>query len=200
MAFRWKKTLGGVALLLAVVAIVLGATGAFRRAPRIAPDASGLAPGLASGPASLPPPPATALAVRGDVPVLEEAVGTVRSRTVVAISAQVSAQVLEVALRPGARVSVGTPLVVLDDRELVARKAQALQAVEGASAARRRAEQAKAQADARLHPASLRHERMQKLVKTGTVTPELAEAAEADWLSAKASVADAEAAVAAADA
>jgi RND family efflux transporter MFP subunit len=41
---------------------------------------------------------------------------------------------------------------------------------------------------------------MQKLVKSGTVTPELAEAAEADWLSAKASVADAEASVAAAEA
>ncbi len=193
MASRWKQTLGGLALLAGVGAVVLWATGAFRSGSRIGP-------GREPAPRGEPPPQRTARAARQDVEVFEDAVGTVRSRSVVAISAQVSAQVLDVALRPGAPVKVGTPLVVLDDRDLVARKAQAQQAVEGAVAAGQRATQAKAQAEARLHQATLRHQRMQSLVQSRTVTPELAEAAEADWLSAKASVADGEAAVAAADA
>ena len=193
MASRWTKALGGVALLAGVGAVVLWATGAFRSGSRIAP-------GREPPPTGEPAPARTAVATRQDVEVFEDAVGTVRSRSVVAISAQVSAQVLDVALRPGAPVQVGTPLVVLDDRDLVARKAQAQQAVEGAAAAGQRATQAKAQAEARLHQATLRHQRMQSLVQSRTVTPELAEAAEADWLSAKAAVADGEAAVAAAEA
>lgn len=193
MAHRFTRTIASLALLAGVGAVVAWATGAFRSGSRIAP-------GTASAPQGEPAPARTDVAVRADVDVFENAVGTVRSRSVVAISAQVSAQVLDVALRPGAPVKVGTPLVSLDDRELEARKAQALQAVEGAVAAGQRAAQAKAQAEARLHQATLRHQRMQALVQSRTVTPELAEAAEADWLSAKAAVADGDAAVAAAEA
>ena len=193
MAVRARRVLGGLVLLAVVGGIVAWATGAFSHAQRVAP-------GVAAEPASLPEPPRRTTAARVSLPLVEAAVGTVRSATVVAVSAQVSAQVLDVKKRPGAPVSKGDPLVVLDDRELLARKAQAAQAVEAAAAARRRAEQAKAQGEARLRQATLRNERMKTLVASKTVTPEVAEAAEADWLSAKASVADAEAAIAAADA
>lgn len=193
MARSVRKVLGGLLLLAAVGGIVAWATGAFSRAERVAP-------GKGVEPAGLPAPARTAPVRRESVPVVEEAVGTVRSATVVAVSSQVSAQVLEVKRRPGATVRKDEPLVVLDDRELVARKAQALQAVEAATAARRRAEQAKAQGEARLRQATLRNDRMKALAASKTVTPEVAEAAEADWLSAKAAVADAEASIAAADA
>jgi RND family efflux transporter MFP subunit len=105
---------------------------------------------------------------------------------------------MSVTKRPGATVKAGEPIVTLDDRELVARVAQAKQAVESAIAAERRAEQSKAQGDARLRQATLRHERMQRLSSTQAVTPEAVEAAEADWLSATAALADAQALIAAA--
>lgn len=193
MSSRMRRIAGGIALLAGVVLVVLYATGAFRAGKKVAP-------GREPEPGGLPAPTRTATAVRAPVPVSEEAVGTVRSRTVVAVSAQVSARVVTVTKRAGAAVEVNEPLVTLDDRELVARKAQAAQAVEAGNAAKKRAEQSKAQADARLTQAASRHERTQRLLASKTITPEAAETAEADWLAAKASVAETDAAIAAAEA
>lgn len=193
MASRWTKSLGGLALLLVVGGIVAWATGAFRRGDRIPPGRNADVPGL-------PAPARTTTVERGVVPLVEEAVGTVRSRTTVAVSSQVSAQVVTVTKRAGAVVRAGEPLVTLDDRELVAKVAQAKHGVESAAAARRRAEQAKAQGEARLTQAKQRHERMQQLAGSRAVTTEAVEAAQADWLSAQASLADAEALISAADA
>ncbi len=193
MASRIRRIGGGLALLLGVVLVVLYATGAFRGTKKVEP-------GKAPEPAGLAPPARTAAVVRTTVPLAEEAVGTVRSRTVVAVSAQVNARIVEVTKRAGAAVEAGEPLVTLDDQELVARHAQAKQAVEAANAAKRRAEQAKAQGDARLAQASSRNDRTRVLLASRTVTPEAAETAEADFLAAKAGVADAEAAISAAEA
>jgi len=193
MASRWRRALGGVVLLAVVGGIVAWATGVFRRHERIPP-------GTGVEPAGLDAPARTTVVERATVALVEEAVGTVRSRTTVAVSSQVSAQVVTVTKRPGAIVKAGEPLVSLDDRELVARVAQAKQGVEAALAARRRAEQAKAQGEARLRQATQRHERMTQLAGSRAVTTEAVEAAEADWLSAQASLADAEALITAADA
>lgn len=193
MSSRMRRIAGGIALLAGVVLVVLYATGAFRAGKKVAP-------GREPEPGGLPAPTRTATAVRAPVPLTETAVGTVRSRTVVAVSAQVSARVVTVTKRAGAAVEVNEPLVTLDDRELVARKAQAAQAVEAGNAAKKRAEQSKAQADARLTQAASRHERTQRLLASKTITPEAAETAEADWLAAKASVAETDAAIAAAEA
>jgi len=193
MASRVGKTFGGLVLLVVVGGIVAWATGAFRRSER-------MPPGKGPEPAGLAAPARTVVVERGTVPLVEEAVGTVRSRTTVAVSSQVSAQVVTVTKRPGAVVKTGEPLVTLDDRELVARVAQAKQGVESALAAHRRAEQAKVQGEARLTQATQRHERMEKLAGSRAVTTEAVEAAQADWLSAQASLADAEALISAADA
>jgi len=193
MASRWRRPLGGLVLLIVVGGVVAWATGAFRRGERTPP-------GRGAEPAGLAAPARTTTVERSTVPLVEEAVGTVRSRTTVAVASQVSAQVIAVTKRPGAVVKAGEPLVSLDDRELVARVAQAKQGVASALAARRRAEQAKAQGEARLKQATQRHERMQTLAGGRAVTTEAVEAAEADWLSAQASLADAEALISSADA
>lgn len=175
-------------------AAVLGAwaLGAFH-GPRVAP-------GRLPEPAPEPPPARTAVVRAVEVPLLEEAVGTVRSRRRVEVAAQVIARLLELPPRVGTRVKEREPLARLDDRELQARLAQALKGLAAAEAARTRAEQALAQAEARRTQARARHERHQRLVTAGASTPEVAEAAAADFLAAEAAVADAQAAITAAGA
>lgn len=106
---------GGVAGLVA--GVILWATGFF--------TAARVAPGRLPEPAGLPPPAATAVATRGEVPVVEEAVGTVASRRRVVVAAQVVARVTEVRVQIGDRVRAGEPLLALDDRDVAARYVQA---------------------------------------------------------------------------
>ncbi len=192
MSFPVRRAVEGVVLLAAVAGVLLWATGAFR--------GPGVRPGVAPHPPGLPAPGATAVAVRAKVPLFEEAVGTVRTRTSVTVAAQVTARVIEVTAKAGQEVTAGKPLVVLDDRELEARVAQARQALAAAEAARLRADQAKAQGEARLAQATARNDRVKKFLAEKAATPEQAEAALADFLLAQAGLADAEAAIAAADA
>jgi HlyD family secretion protein len=106
-AARWT---GFVAL---AAAVVLYAAGAF--------EGRRIAPGRAPEPPGLPAPARTATVARGPAPVVEEFVGTVRSRREVAVAAQVTARVLEVGARVGDPVTAGRPLVVLDDADPAAR-------------------------------------------------------------------------------
>jgi len=190
---RVPKLVSGLLFVGVAVLIVAYATGAFRHGERVPP-------GRGPEPAGEPTPARTAAVVRGEIPLFEEAVGTVRSRTVVAVSSQLSARVLEVTQRSGASVATGDLLVRLDDREPTSRVGQAKQALAAAVAARRRAEQAKAQGETRLVRATSQHERYQKLLASQAIPPEQAEASESEWIQAKSSVADAEAAISAADA
>lgn len=82
-------------------------------------------PGRAPEPASLPAPAHTVTAERVSVPIIEEAVGTVRSVREVIVAAQVTARVVAVRAQVGDRVTMGSPLVVLDDGDFVARFARA---------------------------------------------------------------------------
>lgn len=189
---RVGKPVVSLALLLLAGALVAWAMGAFR--------GGRIAPGRAAAPAGLPALPRTATAERSPVALFEEALGTVRSRTRVEISAQVIARILEVLPRVGTVVAAKDPLVRLDDRELAARAAQARKALAAAEAARSRAAQAKALAEARLTQARARHERQQRLLADKVTSPEQAEAAQADHLAAQAGLADAEASITAADA
>ncbi|MCB2189364.1 MAG: efflux RND transporter periplasmic adaptor subunit [Deltaproteobacteria bacterium] len=68
-----------------------------------------------------------------------EAVGTVRPRTESRVGAQLSARVLEVKVNAGQQVKRGQLLVVLDDRQVKAQKAQAQAGLAGARAAQDRA-------------------------------------------------------------
>lgn len=187
-----KKTMSWALFLGLVAFVVLYAAGAFRRGR--------IEPGRAPEPASPAAPARTARAERAEADVVEEAVGTVRSRKRVVVTAQVPARIVSVKPQVGEAVKAGEPIVSLDDRELAAALAGSRDALSAAEAARHQAEQARAQGDARLTLAQSRHVRVKSFVEHGAATPEQLEAAESDLAQAKAGVADADAAIAAADA
>jgi RND family efflux transporter MFP subunit len=181
------------ALFLALIAfVVLYAAGAFSRGR--------IEPGRAAGPASEAPPARTTVAERVESAVVEEAVGTVRSRTRVVVTAQVGARVVRVGPQVGESVAAGAPIVTLDDREVAAALGASREALAAAEAARRQADQARAQGSARLTLATSRHDRVKSFLARGAATAEQLEAVEAELAQAKAGVADADAAIAAADA
>lgn len=183
-AFRW------LLLLLLCAAVVLYAAGFFgkKRVP----------PGEEARAAGVPFPSATVLAAKARAPVVEDAVGTVRSRRDIAISAQVVAKVAGVTHLAGEAVKAGEELVTLDDREYRARLAQAQEARAAAEAAVARAEQAKLQAEARLTRATSEEKRVASLQQQQAATTQQLEAAQADLADARAAVAGAEAAILAA--
>jgi multidrug efflux pump subunit AcrA (membrane-fusion protein) len=100
-------------LLALTMGVVLYAAGVI--------DRDRVHPGRVPEPAGLPAPPRTATAERGVVPVVEEAVGTVRSLREVIVAAQVTARVTTVGAKVGDRVTAGSPLVVLENSDFVAR-------------------------------------------------------------------------------
>jgi RND family efflux transporter MFP subunit len=187
-----KRLLAWGGFLALIVFVVLFAAGAFR--------GGRIEPGRAPSPPSMPPPPANVRAERVEVDVVEEAVGTIRSRTRVVVSAQVPARVVSVAPRVGEAVGEGAQIVRLDDRELAAGLAGARDSQAAAEAARRQADQARAQGETRLTLAKSRFERTKSFFDRGAATAEQLEAAEADLAQARSGVADADAATAAADA
>lgn len=180
-AFRWLLLL---ALCAAVVLYAAGFFGGERVAPGEDPRAAGL-----------PAPTATALAEKLRAPIFEDAIGTVRSRRVIAISPQVVARVIGVARQAGETVAAGEELVVLDDREFRARLAQASEAKAAAEAAVARAEQAKLQAEAQLTRAASEEKRVQGLQQQQAATTQQLESAQADLADARAAVAGAEASI-----
>jgi HlyD family secretion protein len=143
---RW----GGFAAL--TLGVVLYAAGIFEGV-RVEPGRLPPAPGL-------PPPAATTTAVRARVPIIEEAVGTVRSRRRVAVAAQVTARVVSITAEVGDRVAAGATLVVLDDSDFGARFAHA----------------------------RAQYERVRGFLTRQAATSEQMEAAESEYLQAKAAI------------
>lgn len=175
------------AFLAFTAVVVLWAAGAFR---------GGLVePGRGPSPEGLAPPAATAVAGRIPVPVHDDAVGTVQSRSRVAVAAQVMARVLEIRASVGDAVRKGDALIVLDDREFRARADQAREAVAAAEAAKAQAGQARTRAGAELARAEASRDRVRSFLGKGAATDEQMEAAESAFLQARAAVAEAEAAV-----
>jgi RND family efflux transporter MFP subunit len=113
-ARRRALRVGAFVLVLAVV--LAWAMGLFHGG-RIAPGPGEPAAGEAA-------PGAEARAARGDAPIVEDAVGTVRSRRHVTVAAQTVARVVEVAVQAGDTVRTGQLLVRLDDAEVAARFAR----------------------------------------------------------------------------
>lgn len=187
-----KRTVSWVLLLALIGFVVLYAAGAFR--------SGRIEPGRAAEPAPPAAPARTTTCERTTVDVVEEAVGTVRSRTRVVLTAQVPARIVAIGPRVGESVKAGDVIVTLDDRELAAGLAGARDALAAAEAAKRQAEQARVQGEARLTLASSRYERVKGFVARGAATEEQLEAAEADLAQAKSGVADAAAAIAAGEA
>jgi len=112
MSTRARALLRWAGFLGFVIGVVLYAAGAFHR-PR-PPE------GVGASRFEIPPPARSVRAERIAAPVVEEAVGTVRSRQRVAVAAQVTARVLAVHATVGDSVRAGTLLVLLDDSDFAA--------------------------------------------------------------------------------
>ena len=115
-----------------------------------------------------------------------EAVGTVRPLTQTRIEAQINAQILSVAVKPGSKVSKGDLLVKLDARN---EQTQVKKATEGLAFAKNRLKQAlksEEGAKAGLDQARAEFERTQKLFKAGVVASQKFEMDQAAFLKAKA--------------
>lgn len=123
----------------------------------------------------------TAQVRRLSLPQRHAAVGTVQSRSVIHIEAQVTARVEAVHVRSGEQVAAGAPLLDLDRRSLEARERQARQ---GLSAARHERSAAASRIDgaaARLEQAQAQYERIRRFVEVEAATRQQLEEAEAAW-------------------
>lgn len=136
-------------------------------------------------------PAGTAVVRLTTVPVIYEAVGTVRPETEAAIEAQVTGKVLKVLVRSGQKVSRGDDLLVLDSRELKTRMESAEQGLKSAQAAERQAREAINAAKAESDTATATWKRMKKLFADKVATQDELDRVEAAYLKARAAFAQA---------
>ncbi|CCO23441.1 efflux RND transporter periplasmic adaptor subunit [Maridesulfovibrio hydrothermalis] len=125
------------------------------------------------------------------VPVMYEAVGTVRPETEAAIEAQVTAKVVKVLVRSGNKVRKGDKLIVLDSRESQTRLESARQGLKSAEAARRQAGEAINAASAESATATATWKRMKILYESKVATRDELDRVEAAYLKARAGLAQA---------
>ena len=116
-----------------------------------------------------------------------EAVGTVRAKTIAAVSPQVMGRITSLPVAEGARVEKGALLATIDDTQVRAQLAAAEAMVADASASREEAERAIAQAEAGKALSEKTYERFRKLFEEKVVTPQ-----EFDEVEAKRTVANKE--------
>lgn len=100
-----------------------------------------------------------------------EAGGVIRAQTTAQVMSRIVAPVVEVRARPGDRVKQGMPLVLLDDRDLAARSAQAQAALTAAQNGRTSADANRDAAEAALTLAKIQHARIQELRDRKSATP-----------------------------
>lgn len=125
-----RRVLGPAVGLVTMILLVVWMSGGF--ADRIEPGTVGRERPVA-------PAGATIAAVRAEeVPIVEEAAGTVQAARRTLVSSRILATVRTVAVGAGAEVTVGDLLIELDARELGARAAEAARQVDAARAAQRK--------------------------------------------------------------
>jgi RND family efflux transporter MFP subunit len=100
-----------------------------------------------------------------------EAGGVIRAQTTAHVMSRIVAPVVEVRVRPGDRVKQGQTVVLLDNRDLAARNAQAGAALAAAQNGRRSAAANRDAADAALALAKIHHARTQGLRDRNSATP-----------------------------
>lgn len=137
-------------------------------------------------------PAETIVAESAAVPVIYEAVGTVRPETEASIEAQVTGKVRKVLVRSGQKVRRGENLIVLDSREFKTRLESAQQGLKSAEAANRQAREAINAAKAESDTATATWKRMKKLFEGKVATRDELDRVEASYLKAKAALAQAE--------
>ncbi|NNG00419.1 MAG: efflux RND transporter periplasmic adaptor subunit [Desulfobacteraceae bacterium] len=129
-----------------------------------------------------------------------EAVGTLRPRTETRIEAQITAQVLDVKVNSGSKVTKGQLLVVLDSRQLQSRLDQARQAKKSAVAGMEQSRQRLIAAEAAFKQAEAAYNRVKGYYASQAATASELEKAESAYLQAKAGVKQASEGLAAAEA
>lgn len=182
--------LAGAGALLAAVALSLWLSGGNRIQPGVA----------AADDHTVAPPAHTTTVQREVIPESYEAVGTVRPRTESRIEAQVTAQVVNVAVRPGNKVEKDQLLIRLDNRQLLSRVDQARQGLKSANAGKKQAQQAVASAQAAFDQASAAYRRTEKYFQSKAATQQDLERAEAAYRQAEAGLARAKESTTAAEA
>ncbi len=180
-----KRSLLRIAIALVVVGVVAAWFGGAFVTDRIDPEQS------IQQKANPADPAAVAFAVKTPVTQWYEAVGVVRPKLETSIESQVQATILDVQVRSGDTVKAGTPLIILDSRQLNARVEQAQEAVSSAKSAKAQAAQAITAAQARYDQTKADYGRMSTLVKSGAVTAQEVDKARADFLQAQAALAQA---------
>lgn len=130
--------------------------------------------------------PATVVAERRMVTEWYEAVGTIRPRMESQIAAQVTAQVIEVKVRPGDRVEKGQVLAILDSRQASSRLDQARQGLRAARAGREQARQGVAAAEAGYQQTRADFQRVRKFYESQAATERELEKAKSAFLQAEA--------------
>lgn len=115
-----------------------------------------------------------------------EAVGTVRPRTETRIEAQVTAQVIDVRISPGAKVEKGEILLTLDNRQFLSRLDQAKQGLKSAVAGKEQAKQAVIAAKAGFAQAEAAYQRIKTYFESQAATSNDLENAESAFLQSKA--------------
>jgi HlyD family secretion protein len=114
------------------------------------------------------------------------ATGTVRPRTESRIESLVSAQVLDVSVQPGERVTKGQLIMRLDDRQLAARLEQAAEMLKTAEAGRRQARQSVVAAEAAYGEALAEYNRVKTYFEKEAATARDLEQAKSRHLQARA--------------
>lgn len=131
-----RTSLVGIAMLVAVIAIMLWLVGVFK--PKIGQETAAAQAGRPVGTTPL------AEVVKIRVPVSETAVGSVKAVHEAAVASKILAKVMAVHVKAGQAVTQDMVLVELDSTDLKARRDQAKAAVDSARAAR---DQAKVEYD-----------------------------------------------------
>jgi len=147
-----------------------------------------IVPGVTLNTAAIPVPKET---VRSSVQTIiewYEAVGTVRPKVETRIESQITAKVIDVKVTSGNKVSKGTPLVILDNRQLKSKLLQAKQGLKSAISNKEQAQHAVAAAKANFVQKKLTFERIKKYFESQAATNQDVEQAESAFLQAQASV------------
>jgi HlyD family secretion protein len=194
---KWKPLIGIGVGVLVLALLILNETGALRGG-RIDPGTTPIERQQA-------PPGLAVMIEEQSVPIFYEAVGTLRSRDQVDVSARILARIVDVKVRSGAVVKKGDLLAELDDKDLLTGVAQTREGVTSAEAnvagANRQVDEAKAARDLSV----VERDRVRRLRADGVSTPQeldrveaAARQAAAAWQRALQGVKAAEAQVAAA--
>lgn len=117
-----------------------------------------------------------------------EAGGIIRARTTAQLSSRIAAELRELKVQPGDRVTKGQIVAVLDDRDLAAHRAQAMASLSAAQNGVASADAGRETAEAGLSLAQANHRRIEQLRDRNSATPQELDRATAELRMAEAAL------------